>query len=666
MHNPSAPDFVQEGARPAAASVTARSIPGDSHRPDAIMPERIRFATLLAFVLIAVGALRVHAVVGAAPMLGYANQFDMGRTSACIGLWPDIPMEARLRAHPEAPIATYVRDERHPQDCYWSSELLFVAPVAALMGVGDKLDLRVVGAVKGVALVAIALAFGAMLRNRPGLALAHAVVFALVVCDPIVTLWMNTLYTEFSALFFAYASVVLTVAIGARPVSSAPPPRSQVIALALSLAGLGLSRQQHMWLPALLALPLVFSLWSPARRSALVLVAVAAAVAALQAGHLSAQSAIVRANSVDVVLGAVLPASTNQALTASRLGLPERCLRSVGASWYVTMGESLQSTCPEAFETPRSRVVALLATEPSTLWRAALRAVPQLQGWRLGYMGSVEGQSFGGGKAARDVGGALAVSIAPFVAGIPLTVFMQMLAAAGALLLASGAACVAAAVSRRSAPLAWSLYALTAVAWYAIVSSIFGDGYVELPRHAHLASVAFYAALVLLIVSLLAPLLAMMGGGRERATNSAVRFALLAIAIAALSLVPLRYAMDTTPMAFGVVAEPAENKVPPGDVEFSGWAVDPRGVERVDVVVDGDAAGSTVISARVGMPYTGARGDSLTLYFPVYPRADAAGFSAKIPAQMLAHGGAEVRTFAVNWAGGRTEIDRRRLITEAR
>ncbi len=220
------------------------------------MPERIRFATLLAFVLIVVGALRVYAVVSAAPVLGYANQFDMGRTSACVGLWPDVVPAARLQAHPEAPIATYVRDERHPQDCYWSSELLFVAPVAALMSVGDKIDLRIIGAVKGSALVLIAFALGVMLRNRPGLALAHAVVFALVVCDPIVTLWMNTLYTEFSALLFAYASVVLVVAIGARPAQADPPARTQVIALALSLAGLGLSRQQHMWLPALLILPL--------------------------------------------------------------------------------------------------------------------------------------------------------------------------------------------------------------------------------------------------------------------------------------------------------------------------------------------------------------------------------------------------------------------------
>ncbi len=265
--------------------------------------------------------------------------------------------------------------------------------------------------------------------------------------------------------------------------------------------------------------------------------------------------------------------------------------------------------------------MALLATEPSTLWRAAVRAVPLLQDWRLGYLGRVEGRSFAGDAEVREVGGAVATSVAPVVALIALPTFMQMLAAAGAIFLASGVACIASGVSRRSAPLAFGLYALTAIAWYAIGSSIFGDGYVEIPRHAHLASVAFYATFVVLVVSLLAPLLAVIGGGRERTMDPAAAFALLAIATAVLSLVPLRYAMDTAPMAFGVVAEPVENKVPPGDVGVSGWAVDPRGVERVEIVVDGNAAGNALIPAPVGTPYAGVRGDSLALYFPTYPRA---------------------------------------------
>jgi hypothetical protein len=625
------------------------------------MPERTRFATLLAFVLIGIGAWRVYAVVGASPLLGYANQFDMRRTSACVGLWPDVPADASLQAHPEAPLARYVRGERRPGECYLSSELLFVAPVAAALTVGDTVDLRVVGAIKAATLVLVAIAVGAMLRRRPAFALIHAIVFALVMCDPIVTLWLNTLYTEFAALLFAYASVVLLVAIGARPAPSDPPPSLQVAALAVSLIGLGLSRQQHLLLPALLVLPLVISLWMRARRSAILLVVVVAAIVVAQTGLIGRHPTIVRANNADVVLGAILPASRDEALTAKRLGLPERCMQSVGATWYVPMGEALEATCPEALTAQKFRIASLVATEPATLLRAALRAIPLLQDWRLAYMGAVEGARYADSESVRAEAGPLAGSVAQAVAALSPWAFIQMLAASGAILLLGTVACIAAAASGRSAPLALTLFALTGIAWYAITTSIFGDGYVEVARHAQLASAALYAATLVLAVALLAPLLAI-SGFASRGANAAAAFAVLAISAALISRAPLQYAMDNAPMAFGVVDRPLQNKAPPGDIEFTGWAVDPKGVAQVELVVDGSAA----FPARYGLPYRGAHDEPLTLYFPAYPDTADAGFAAQLPAEALAGGSAEVRTVVVNAAGVRTEIDRRRLVTEAR
>ena len=630
------------------------------------MPERTRFATLLAFILIGIGSLRVFAVVSATPLLGYANQFDMRRISACVGLWPDLPPAARLQAHPEAPIARYVRGERRPDECYWSSELLFVAPVAATLAESETVDLRVIGAIKAVTLIVIAFALGAMLRRRPAVALVHGAVFALVLCDPIVTLWLNTLYTEFTAVLFAYASVVLLVAIGMRTTASDSPSSTQVAALAMSLIGLGLSRQQHLWLPTLLVFPLVISLWARARRSALFLIAVAGAIAFAQAELIGRHPTIAQANNADVVLGAILPASKDEALTAKRLGLPERCLRSVGATWYQPMGEALEATCPEALVMGRRSLAWLIATEPATLVRAVLRALPQLWDWQLGYLGSVEGLQYAGSDSVRAVGGVLASSIGPRIAEIPLTLFLQMLAASAAIFLASAVVCVvgyvSAAASSRNSPLALTLYALTGIAWYAIVTSIFGDGYVEVARHAQLASVASYSTAVVLAAALFAPVLAALGAATGRASAAVAAFVVLAIATAVLCRAPLRYVMSITPMAFGVVDRPLENKVPLGDVELSGWAIDPQGVAGVELVVDG----GTTVPARYGLPYRGARGESLALYFPGYPKTPDAGFTAIVPAQALARGAAKVRTIVVNAAGTRTEIDRRQLVPEAR
>ena len=625
------------------------------------MPERTRFATLLAFVLIGIGALRVYAVVGATPLLGYANQFDMRRISACVGLWPELPPAARLQAHPEAPIARYVRGERRPDECYWSSEILFVAPVAATLAEGETVDLRVIGAIKAATLIVIAFALGAMLRRRPAVALVHGAVFALVLCDPIVTLWLNTLYTEFTAVLFAYASVVLLVGIGMRTTTWAPSS-TQIAALAMSLIGLGLSRQQHLWLPALLVFPLVISLWARARRSALLLIAVVGAIAFAQAELIRRHPTIAQANNADVVLGAILPASKDEAMTAERLGLPERCLRSVGATWYQPMGEALEATCPEALLMGRGSLAALVATEPATLLRAVLRALPQLQDWQLAYLGSVEGLQYAGSDSVRAAAGALASGIGPLLAKLPVSAFLQMLAASGAIFLASAVVCVVGAVSHRCSPLALTLYALTGIAWYAILTSIFGDGYVEVARHAQLAGVSLYASVVVLAAALFAPLLAVFGVANGRTIAAAAGFAVLAIGAAVASRAPLRDAMMTAPMAFGVVDRPLQNKVPGGDVELSGWAIDPQGVARVELLVDGAAN----FSARYGLPYVGARNEPLALYFPAYPNTANAGFTVELPAQTLGRGAAEVRTVVINSVGTRTEIDRRRLVTESR
>ena len=234
MHNrspsppaPPRPDFASTNARRTALVV---------HDPGAMMPERSRaVARLAALVLLALGAWRIAVIVAASPMLGYANQFDMGRTSACFGLWPDLPEPARYEAHPQAPIARYVRGEQRPAECYRSSELAFVAAALAIAPRDGPVDLRIVGAVKGAVLILVALGLDAALKRRPAWALANAAVFAIVLADPMMTLWLNTLYTEFGALVGAYASIGLLPALIVRdPERSQSPPRWALAGLRLS------------------------------------------------------------------------------------------------------------------------------------------------------------------------------------------------------------------------------------------------------------------------------------------------------------------------------------------------------------------------------------------------------------------------------------------------
>jgi hypothetical protein len=58
-------------------------------------------------VVLALGVLRLPLVVLHAPMPGYANQYDMLRSSACVGLWPDVAPAERVLATPQAPLPDY-------------------------------------------------------------------------------------------------------------------------------------------------------------------------------------------------------------------------------------------------------------------------------------------------------------------------------------------------------------------------------------------------------------------------------------------------------------------------------------------------------------------------------------------------------------------------------
>jgi hypothetical protein len=624
-----------------------------------MMPERSRaVARLAALLLLALGVWRIAVVVAASPMLGYANQFDMGRTSACFGLWPDLPEPARYEAHPQAPIARYVRGEQRPAECYRSTELAFVAAALAIAPRDGPVHLRLVGAVKGAVLILVALGLDAALKRRPAWALANAAVFAFVLADPMTTLWLNTLYTEFGALLGAYASIGLLPALVVREPQSAPP-RWTLFGFVCSLTVLGMSRQQHLLLPAVLALPVLVSLWRTARGIALGLALGVLAIALAQA-TIVRPTTITAANNVDVVLGAILPASRDQARTAARLKLPERCLQSSGASWYETMGESLAATCPEALAMPRRALAAVAFAEPSTIVRAVLRGLPQLQDWRLGYLGSVEDRDFAGSDAVRVVAGPAAISLAPAVTALSGKAFAWVLGASLALLIASAGATLLASIRGSPAPFALVIYALTATAWYAILTSILGDGYVEIPRHAQLAAPSLAAALLIVAGALLA---AMLTAGRRRADIAPDAPATLSIVVASLAIatigyIALRGTIAATPLATGIVDRPKQNRVPDGAVEFVGWALDPRGVARVELVADG----GEVYRAEYGRPYAGARGEPLALYFPGYPDVALPGFAASLPPQALAAGSLGVRTFVVNVDGLHTEIDRRRLV----
>src|SRR5579859_6861877 len=128
--------------------------------------------------LVLLAVARMAAFVVHDPLLGFANQYDMIRTSACVGLYPDVPADKRDEATPEAPLERYKLGARNPQECRWGSEALLASLVVAKQRVLGNADgafnaLRQLGVLE-VGLAALAmLAFAVAFWPYPVAAFLH-------------------------------------------------------------------------------------------------------------------------------------------------------------------------------------------------------------------------------------------------------------------------------------------------------------------------------------------------------------------------------------------------------------------------------------------------------------------------------------------------------------
>lgn len=195
------------------------------------------------------------------------------------------------------------------------------------------------GCVRAVALIVAAiLATTAFRRRSPHGAVACALTFALVLTDATLTLYLNTLYCEFSIALFAFATIVALAWLNLMERWSA----ASVGATALALLGLGFAKMQTVGLPVSM-LAVTFALWairgglSKARLPAYLTLLAATLVpigAASTLPKTGLHGAIRMANATDTWFGAVLPSLAYPDAAVADLGLPRRCAAFVGKTWY--------------------------------------------------------------------------------------------------------------------------------------------------------------------------------------------------------------------------------------------------------------------------------------------------------------------------------------------
>lgn len=471
----------------------------------------------LSWLLLLFGAIRLFLLVLHEPMYGYANNYDFIRISSWFHLWAD-PAEAPegfdpLKQHPSTPISTYRTDPSiEGERFYVTSDLIFVwtglhvgrALARVTGGDPDRFDLRTLGVVRALALLAAGLFLTRrFLAHSARAGFVSALVFALVLADPVFSLLFNTLYSEFSTVLFSYLAagqVIEAMAFGPWPNGS------RWLVLAASFVLLAFSKVQYAGLPlafvALLTLA-IFTLHRHQPRTGAVWAGLAVALFAA-GGSVVLQSrahggggyawSMRMGAATDTYFGAALPNVSDHGRGLALLGLPPRCAEYIGKNWY---SPGMQPPpCPEVESVPRWKLLRLALDDPWMVVRVARQAVPLLQPFVVRYYGHVEGGDYE--QADLRIGNGLA-SIGEWPEALPAPVFgallgLTILGAAVAFVELARSALAGGAAAGVLLPSFVVVLALTEV--YCFATSWVGAGWVDLARHSIVGQLAFLCLVV--------------------------------------------------------------------------------------------------------------------------------------------------------------------------
>ncbi len=439
------------------------------------MRERIlaRLPDVASWALIALLATRMAYVCLAVPMVGYANNLDFFREAACVGVWPDYVGQSKISSHLQNAWPGLVFDgDRHPDLCMASSDNLFPWAAAHLHRKHAHFSLRLVGALRAALTMVLALVLlAAPIGSRARLTLSAALF--LVFGDIAILSYLNTLYVDFSGIAGTSLMLAAIIAIVAH---RRPPAWLFVVVTMLVIFWLGNVKEQYQALAGVLGLLAALACLavgrSPWRATCLGSAALAAPLlfALLNASPANITRSVEHIDIADTLFAAILPEAADKPAALATLGMPPACLAAIGGNGYRD-DIAHSRLCPEVDRVSRLALLGLFVRQPATFFMPLLRAARLAQRLYLQDLTPFERPSDAEGLAFRVL---KATSLSTYLAMLPVSAFVGLCSLS--IMMAALTAFLP----------GWSTsFALAGlVICYSLTSSVFGDGYSEISRHA--------------------------------------------------------------------------------------------------------------------------------------------------------------------------------------
>jgi hypothetical protein len=446
------------------------------------MPCKTNILPCVTYVLISLTFIKIIAVVFSTPLMGYANNYDFLRQSSCTGIWQYYPDRPKTSANADSPVNSLVFDGHKDKDlCMRSIDNLFPAAIANFHKTGESVDFREISLWKVLIssvmfIYLFFITYGKI--NRLSLSLAFFMTFG----DLANLLYANTFYLEYSvisSLFFALFSTTHLI-------SSKPQKTGAIVLTFISIIWLGFSKQQYMPLATLLGLICSAALILRNKKGraaiALALTSLAIPIAYSQmnkddSGHMRG---INFANKTDTFLWTVLPESTDKDLALSKLGLPRKCLKGIGKNWYAPSVQQIHP-CPEVESLSRLKLIGLFISDPATFIEPMRKAAIGIHPFYPNYLGHLEDKQ----QSNRFSYLLLKKSSLSYMLALTPKDYMPFFVLTSIFFCLTALAATTFLIPR----LHHIRFFLTMiflgglVTVYAISSSVFGDGYVELQKH---------------------------------------------------------------------------------------------------------------------------------------------------------------------------------------